>query len=584
MVISLTASENVIDVSSARRWKMELLLQRLMFLLMHVSLMPTQSIVKVSYNDVIGRWGTCHPDVDAQGLEIDPRGVFNDSFSPLFNGYGHTREIVQRPYAPFSTSLPFVSDHDQSYNGQGFSKPDSHYNQHVIPSKNHFAALQNAIPQTSSAVNIDPQVDGKMFWARPGYMPGSFCRGSNFSANSGELDLLQQGFEGFESGELWSDCPKSMNNKSSFVHLSSSSAIGKPIDSLGLSGLASQQKDSFYGFGSHLDSRYKSYTRNPIDGSPRYEVESSSTRGTDGQNWSSLDEARQERSCNCFSCNCANSLDTIGEWNRGPRALKPRSQTMANRSDVDGCGAAVSYVTKSYNQVEFVTVYKDAKFFVIKSYSEDNVHKSIKYGVWASTQNGNRKLDAAYREAKEKHETFPVFLLFSVNASAQFCGVAEMVGPVDFDKSVDYWQQDKWSGQFPVRWQIIKDVPNSQFRHIVLENNDKKPVTNSRDTQEVELNQGIEMLNIFKNYESHSSILDDFLFYEERQKAIQATKSKQPKTLLSNAVKGQNPVSRSTDFVQKLSKSFAEAVSCNEKKMVSHLQQKTIGVDREIRS
>lgn len=72
-----------------------------------------------------------------------------------------------------------------------------------------------------------------------------------------------------------------------------------------------------------------------------------------------------------------------------------------------------------------------------------------------------------------------------VNASAQFCGVAEMIGPVDFDKSVDYWQQDKWSGQFPVKWHIIKDVPNSQFRHIVLENNDNKPVTNSRDTQEV---------------------------------------------------------------------------------------------------
>lgn len=72
-----------------------------------------------------------------------------------------------------------------------------------------------------------------------------------------------------------------------------------------------------------------------------------------------------------------------------------------------------------------------------------------------------------------------------VNASAQFCGVAEMVGPVDFEKSVDYWQQDKWSGQFPVKWHIIKDVPNSQFRHIVLQNNDNKPVTNSRDTQEV---------------------------------------------------------------------------------------------------
>jgi hypothetical protein len=63
--------------------------------------------------------------------------------------------------------------------------------------------------------------------------------------------------------------------------------------------------------------------------------------------------------------------------------------------------------------------------------------------------------------------------------------VAEMVGPVDFGKSVEYWQQDKWNGCFPVKWHIIKDILNCHFRHIILENNDNKPVTNSRDTQEV---------------------------------------------------------------------------------------------------
>lgn len=75
-----------------------------------------------------------------------------------------------------------------------------------------------------------------------------------------------------------------------------------------------------------------------------------------------------------------------------------------------------------------------------------------------------------------------------VNASGQFCGVAEMIGRVNFTKNMDFWQQDKWNGFFPVKWHIIKDVPNSQFRHIILENNDNKPVTNSRDTQEVRIN------------------------------------------------------------------------------------------------
>lgn len=60
-----------------------------------------------------------------------------------------------------------------------------------------------------------------------------------------------------------------------------------------------------------------------------------------------------------------------------------------------------------------------------------------------------------------------------------------MIGPVDFEKSCEYWQQDKWNGSFPVKWHIVKDVPNSLLKHITLENNENKPVTNSRDTQEV---------------------------------------------------------------------------------------------------
>jgi len=39
---------------------------------------------------------------------------------------------------------------------------------------------------------------------------------------------------------------------------------------------------------------------------------------------------------------------------------------------------------------------KNAKFVVIKSYSEDNIHKSIKYGIWSSTKNGNEKLTKIY--------------------------------------------------------------------------------------------------------------------------------------------------------------------------------------------
>ena len=60
-----------------------------------------------------------------------------------------------------------------------------------------------------------------------------------------------------------------------------------------------------------------------------------------------------------------------------------------------------------------------------------------------------------------------------------------MIGKVDFNKDMDFWQLDKWNGFFPVKWHVIKDVHNKELCHIILENNENRPVTFSRDTQEV---------------------------------------------------------------------------------------------------
>lgn len=73
-----------------------------------------------------------------------------------------------------------------------------------------------------------------------------------------------------------------------------------------------------------------------------------------------------------------------------------------------------------YNLPDFPTKYDHALFFVIKSYSEDDIHKSIKYNVWASTPNGNRRLDNAFQVAQQKkaenRSKCPVFLFFSVSS------------------------------------------------------------------------------------------------------------------------------------------------------------------------
>jgi len=233
------------------------------------------------------------------------------------------------------------------------------------------------------------------------------------------------------------------------------------------------------------------------------------------------------------------SIDGFNELKRGPRSgmyknqlgLEATTQAPAKEQDLLFANGSHPAMKDQYNQADFAETYSDAKFFIIKSYSEDDVHKSVKYNVWASTPNGNKKLDAAYQEAKEKSSETPVFLLFSVNASGQFVGLAEMVGRVDFEKTVEHWQQDKWTGCFPVKWHIVKDVPNSLLKHIILENNENKPVTNSRDTHEVKLEQGLQVLKIFKDHVCKTSILDDFGFYDNREKMMQERKAKQQQSL-----------------------------------------------------
>lgn len=168
----------------------------------------------------------------------------------------------------------------------------------------------------------------------------------------------------------------------------------------------------------------------------------------------------------------------------------------------------------SYNPKDFDWNLKNGRVFIIKSYSEDDIHRSIKYSIWCSTEHGNKRLDAAFRAINGKG---PVYLLFSVNGSGHFCGVAEMRSPVDYGTSAGVWAQDKWKGKFDVDWLFVKDVPNSQLRHIRLENNDNKPVTNSRDTQEVPLEKAKQVLKIIATYKHTTSIFDDFSHYEKRQ-------------------------------------------------------------------
>lgn len=151
---------------------------------------------------------------------------------------------------------------------------------------------------------------------------------------------------------------------------------------------------------------------------------------TNGRGWLSVDGKYKSRGRgNGYFGYVNENMDGLNELNRGPRAKSAKSQkgSAPNALPVKEQNMLTNGITDDekdkislspdrdeYNKADFPEEYTDAKFFVIKSYSEDDVHKSIKYSVWASTPNGNKKLDAAYQEAQQKSGSCPVFLLFSV--------------------------------------------------------------------------------------------------------------------------------------------------------------------------
>lgn len=95
-----------------------------------------------------------------------------------------------------------------------------------------------------------------------------------------------------------------------------------------------------------------------------------------------------------------------------------------------------------------------------------------------------------------------------------------------------------------MRWIFVRDIPNAILRGIKLEfvyqflpsvpqfqisltsfspylpfrnTQERKPVTNSRDTQELLPDAGSEMMRIFLTHEAKTSLLQDYAYYEVRE-------------------------------------------------------------------
>lgn len=476
------------------------------------------------YDDVSANWGDYSNYVHANNLQIVPPAMY-DNTSLLFHpAYGFDAQVAYGQFSPVASPLSPIMIDGQLFSPHQVSMSPNFYSQPVSPHVTSTLPTDLATPPNSGQEAL---ADNAFMGPGSGYylQYGSFS-GGNPNGNNNMGFYKYPGDIG--SGESVPNRSMSSDTGSYASSLTSGALYPAPVGMLGsyehiFGQIPQQQQQTAYGYGSVSGSSTRRY---PQSGTFRGYNNNSIFYGEASRlNRFVPDKGGKHRERDAISM-ISESHGTTSDRNRGPRASKPKGNNTISVADSKN-DVTSRLDIELYNRPDFVTTYDNAKFFVIKSFSEDNVHKSIKYGVWASTPLGNRKLDAAYQEAKEASTTCPVFLFFSVNASGQFCGVAEMVGPVDFVNDADYWHQDRWSGQFRVKWHIIKDVPNSRFRHILLENNDNKPVTHSRDSQEVKLEVGNAMLKIFKDHAAETSIIDDFSYYDEREKDLQEKRSKE---------------------------------------------------------
>lgn len=129
-------------------------------------------------------------------------------------------------------------------------------------------------------------------------------------------------------------------------------------------------------------------------------------------------------------------------------------------------------------------------YFILKCNNEKNMTISFERSIWATTKSNEKRLDRAFNDCDE------VFLIFSIQGSGRFQGVAKMVGGIS-DKFCEDFGSSNLGGVFDVEWIHQEDLPFQATQHLVNPWNDNKKVQISRDAQEVEPSIGKSLVDLW---------------------------------------------------------------------------------------
>ncbi|XP_034946843.1 YTH domain-containing protein 1 [Chelonus insularis] len=154
--------------------------------------------------------------------------------------------------------------------------------------------------------------------------------------------------------------------------------------------------------------------------------------------------------------------------------------------------------TKNYDySTKLNYLFRDARFFIIKSNNAENVTLSKAKGVWSTLPQNEANLNQAYKGSRN------VLLIFSVKESGKFAGFARLSTESRRDCPPISWvlppglSAKALGGVFKVDWICRKELPFTSTLHLYNPWNDGKQVKIGRDGQEIEPRVAEELCRLF---------------------------------------------------------------------------------------
>ncbi|XP_026847532.1 YTH domain-containing protein 1 [Drosophila persimilis] len=177
---------------------------------------------------------------------------------------------------------------------------------------------------------------------------------------------------------------------------------------------------------------------------------------------------------------------------------KTNTTASSSKSSTPEKDGGSSQTQKGYDYMTKLNyLFRDTRFFLIKSNNIDNVQLSKGKSVWATLPQNDANLNQAFKEARN------VLLIFSVNESGKFAGFARMAAPSRRDIPQVAWvlppsiSPKALGGVIELDWICRKELSFNATLHLHNTWNEGKPVKIGRDGQEIEPKIGGELCRLF---------------------------------------------------------------------------------------